>query len=134
MSGFRAEDIPGLHEPELLELTPVEQRMLKGEGPTAGQLQHIYDHPAFRYLMAKVKQGVRKQMNDFLAATPIPKALECGSPREAYFTGVVSANRSVLHLQKELMADAKSRESEDEEPAPSKNPEEDFFDEGVLGR
>lgn len=134
MPDFDPSELPAIQEEAFLELTFEERRMLTGRGPTVGQLQHIFNHPAFRYFMARVKKQANGNANQFFSGIAIPVGLQATSPREAYFTALVNCGRGVINMQRELWDEAKSKEGEAEEetPVPASNPEENPFGEGVL--
>lgn len=118
--------LPPMQDEQFLQLTTEERRMLGGPGPTKGQLQHIFQHPAFRHFCATVKRQANTWTNQLVSGVGLPGGLEQASPREAYFIALVNASRATLNLQRELWEAAVAQEGDDEQPEPERKvpPEE----------
>lgn len=115
---WNPENLPPIGDKAFLELSDEERRTL-AKPPTKGQLQHVLEHHAFRYLVARIKATAAETTNKLMSGVGIPEGLHQASNREAYFIGLVNGDREVLDLRRQLWEEAIEREgAEEEEPTP----------------
>lgn len=117
--------MPEMASSQFLEMTAVDKAHENLE-LRKGTLEDLFQRAAFRHFMARVKRMALETQDRFFSGIGMPKGLEAASPREAYFTGLVNASRTLLELQRQIWDEACERDEEEpdrlEKPEPEENP------------